>query len=110
MPVLEALKSDSGVSEFKLRGELARALIRCTLVHRSTGLDLTGTYTQIVTFRDSKILHLHEIHDVSRMRAFWNLVLSEEEEPRVNLVKGNAAPTSWRQQLPTGWPGAKRNQ
>ena len=74
-PVMEAVDSHSTVSQFKLQQDSARAFIDCTLRHRSTGLQLVGNYTQIVTFASGKIMLMEELHDVARIAAFWSLRL-----------------------------------
>lgn len=106
-PVMEAVDSHSTVSQFKLQQDSARAFIDCTLRHRSTGLQLVGNYTQIVTFASGKIMLMEELHDVARIAAFWSLVLSEEEEPAATIFEAPVDFTGerlqWRDQLPKPW-------
>ncbi len=106
-PVMETVDSHSTVSQFKLQDDSARAFIDCTLIHRNTGLQLVGTYTQIVTFERGKILQMDEFHDVARMAAFWRLVLSEEQEPASTIFKApmdlGVERVQWRDQLPKSW-------
>lgn len=112
LPVMEMLDSSSAVSQFELDDQIGRAFIDCNLRHRKTGLALVGTYSQIVTYKRGKLSRMEEIHDVSRMDAFWRLVLGEEEEPALTIFKLPAEPQhnqlSWREQLPTGWPDKLR--
>lgn len=114
LPVMETLDSSSFVSQFEFDDQIGCALIDCHLRHRKTELTLVGTYSQIVTFKGGKLSRLEEVHDVSRMAAFWRLVLGEEEEPALTIFKVPAEPEynplSWRAQLPSGWPDRPRKQ
>lgn len=107
LPVMEAVDSSTTISQFKFNDPTGRALIDCTLRHRKTGLELVGKYTQAVTFKRGRIWRLDELHDVARMAAFWQLVLSEEEAPTAKIIRppvsGEGNRTSWRQQLPSKW-------
>ena len=72
--------ADSGsVAEyFKFADGVGRASIECFIRHRRTGLILSGSYRQIVTFRGRKIARLQEFHDAAKMAAFWRLVACEQ--------------------------------
>lgn len=110
LPVMETVNSSTTVDQFRFEDETGRALIGCSLRHRKTGLELFGTYKQIVTFSGGKIMRMSEFHDASRMAAFWRLVLTEEEEPGLSIFRVPAqseTTLSWRGQLPPNWNGTK---
>jgi ketosteroid isomerase-like protein len=69
------------VSEyFRLNDGIARAKIECFIRHKQTGHTLVGSYRQIITFRDDKILRVDEYHDAAKMAAFWRLIAGETVE------------------------------
>ena len=66
------------VSEcFRLNDNVGRAQVDCFIRHKQTGHALVGTYRQVITFRDDKILRLDEYHDAAKMAAFWRLIAGE---------------------------------
>jgi ketosteroid isomerase-like protein len=73
-PVLEITESMSVVERFKLDDNVARATISCFVKHTATGHVLSGTYRQILVFRDGRIAEIEEFHDAARIAAFWKMV------------------------------------
>jgi len=78
------LESVSSVAEsmcvsdyFRLIGGVGRARIEGFVRHKETGLTLVGTYRQVVTFRDRKIVRLDEYHDAAKMVTFWRHIVGE---------------------------------
>ena len=73
----------SVTEHFQFSHGIGRAQVEAYIRHRQTGLVLSGTFRQIVTYRGNKILRLDEYHDAAKMAAFWRLVTSEAnaEEP-----------------------------
>ena len=76
-PILNAVESVSVTEHFQFSHGIGRAQVEAYIRHRQTGLVLSGTYRQIVTYRGGKILRLDEYHDAAKMAAFWRLVTSE---------------------------------
>lgn len=75
---LHATLEGSTVTEhFQVRDGVARALIGFYIRHRQTGLILSGTYRQVMTFRENKIERIEQYHDGARTSAFWRLVARE---------------------------------
>lgn len=64
---------------FRYSGGLGRAKIEYYVRHKQTGLILTGSYRQITSFRDGKILRVEQYHDAARTAAFWRLIMREME-------------------------------
>jgi ketosteroid isomerase-like protein len=75
--VFGVAESMSVTEHFQFSHGIGRAQVEAYIRHRQTGLVLSGTYRQIVTYRAGKILRLDEYHDAAKMAAFWNLVMSE---------------------------------
>lgn len=63
---------------FQFQDGIGRAKIDGYMRHRRTGLVLSGSYRQIVTYRDRKIARLEEYRDAAKLAAFWRLASSEE--------------------------------
>lgn len=86
-PILNAVESVSVTEHFQYSHGIGRAHVEAYIRHRQTGLVLSGTYRQIVTYRAGKILRLDEYHDAAKMAAFWRLVTSEASavEPHMGL-------------------------
>jgi ketosteroid isomerase-like protein len=76
-PVHEIAESVSVTEHFQFSHGIGRAQVEAYIRHKQTGLVLSGTYRQIVTYRGDKILRLDEYHDAAKMAAFWRLVTSE---------------------------------
>lgn len=62
---------------FRLIGGVGRTKIDAYMRHKQTGHTLVGSYRQVVTFRDRKILRLDEYHDAAKMVAFWRIIAGE---------------------------------
>jgi ketosteroid isomerase-like protein len=73
-PVLEITESMSVVEHFVLNDNVARATVSCFVKHNATGHVLSGSYRQILVFRDGKIAEIEEFHDAARIAAFWKMV------------------------------------
>jgi ketosteroid isomerase-like protein len=75
---------------------VGKATVYHRVVHVPTRNVLEGTFRQIVTFRQGKILRLDEYHDEARMKAFWQLV-ADTKPPQRDI---------WS--FPAGTPAPKR--
>lgn len=76
--ILSVAESATATEHFTFENGVARAKVEAYIRHRRTGLTLSGSYRQIITFRGRKILRLDEFHDAAKMAAFWRMVTSEE--------------------------------
>lgn len=76
-PVLDVAESMSVTESFEYHSGIGRAHVATFIRHRLTGHVLSGTYRQVVMFRDSRICRLEEFHDATKMAAFWRLVETE---------------------------------
>jgi len=63
---------------FRLVDGVGRARIDWFVRHKRTGHTLTGSYRQLVGYREGKICRLEEYHDAARMAAFWRLIAGED--------------------------------
>ncbi len=70
-------ESVSVVDGFHLRDGVGHARVSGFLRHRTSGITLSTSFRQVVTFRDRKIVRLDEYHDAAQVVAFWRLVASE---------------------------------
>lgn len=77
-PIVEVAISMTVPISCNFRNGVARTQIEAFIQHRKTGNVLTGTYRQVVLFDGFKILALEEFHDAAKMKAFWDMVRSEE--------------------------------
>lgn len=50
-------------------------------VHKATGLQLIGSYRQIMHFEGFKICRLQEFHDAAMLNAFWQMVAAGTSRP-----------------------------
>lgn len=82
------------VSEyFRLIDGVGRSKVEAFIRHKRTGHTLSGSYRQLVTFRDGKITRVEEFHDAAKFAAFWRLIRGEpaaehnpvESEPATDL-------------------------
>lgn len=71
-------ESGSVVDYFQFEDGIGRAKVDCYILHRRTGLLLSGSFRQVVTFRGRKIARLEDYHDAAKMAAFWRLVTCED--------------------------------
>ena len=93
-PVLQIAECTTVPIAFSYKDGVGRAHIDVVLRHLKTRHTLTGLYRQVVKFDGCKIVAVEEFHDAARMRAFWNMVLSsnDDTEPlpkRIRLLLGN---------------------
>ena len=93
-PVLQIAECTTVPISFSYEDGVGRAQIDVVLRHLKTGHTLTGLYRQVVKFDGDKISAVEEFHDAARMRAFWNMVLSpnDDTEPlpqRIRLLLGD---------------------
>lgn len=75
--VFTVAESMSVTEHFQFSHGIGRAQVEAYIRHRQTGLVLSGSFRQIVTYRGDRILRLDEYHDAAKMAAFWRLVMSE---------------------------------
>jgi ketosteroid isomerase-like protein len=90
--IATVVESVSVVEYFRVADDgVGRSQIAAYVKHKVTGLALSGTYRQVITFRDGKIVRLEEYHDAAKMAAFWRLIADESRarEPGAPL-KGKA--------------------
>jgi ketosteroid isomerase-like protein len=71
----------SVVRQFGFENGVARAKVDYALRHKETKLNLLGSYRQVTTFRDGKILRVEQYHDAPRTTAFYQMV-ADEQEPK----------------------------
>jgi ketosteroid isomerase-like protein len=83
-------ESVSVTEHFQFSHGIGRAQVEAYIRHKQTGLVLSGTFRQIVTYRGDKILRLDEYHDAAKMAAFWRLVTSEASAEEPHLLDDNA--------------------
>ena len=76
-PVLAAVESKTAIEGFHFQDGLARVRLSTFVRHRTTGHVLTGSFRQLMHFRQLQICKLEDIHDAAKMRAFWQLVQLE---------------------------------
>lgn len=72
-PIMSILDTKTSIVAFQLKGTTARVRFRAYLRHYATGLEMTGTYREICTFRENKIWKIEDFHDAAKMSAFWRL-------------------------------------
>lgn len=76
---IHAVAESGSVTEyFHFEDGVARTSVECYLLHRRTGLVLSGSFRQVMTFRGRRIVRLEDYHDAAKMAAFWRLVTCEE--------------------------------
>jgi ketosteroid isomerase-like protein len=73
-PIVAVSECLSVTDGFQYHAGIARVRIACSIKHKQTGHSVSGTYRQIVMFRNSQICRLEEFHDAAKMAAFWRLV------------------------------------
>lgn len=80
----EFLKSTHAVAEgvcvieyFRLIEGVGRSNVEAFVRHRQTGHTLSGSYRQLVTFCDGRIVRVEEFHDAAKFAAFWRMILGE---------------------------------
>jgi ketosteroid isomerase-like protein len=76
--IMAVAESATATEHFQFEDGIGRAKVEAYIRHRRTGLTLSGSYRQIVTYRGRKIVRLDEYHDAAKMAAFWRMVTSEE--------------------------------
>jgi len=76
-------ESATATEHFQFEDGIGRALVEAYIRHRRTGLVLSGSYRQIVTFKGRKIVRLEEYHDAAKMMAFWRMVTSDQPAEHV---------------------------
>jgi ketosteroid isomerase-like protein len=80
-PVLPAFETMTSIEDFKFDEDVARVRVISYAFHIATGLELSGTYRQIMHFRGFKICRLEEFHDAAKLNAFWRLLAAESAKP-----------------------------
>lgn len=80
----EFLRSTQAVAEsvcvaeyFRLIDGVGRSRVEAFIRHKQTGHTLSGSYRQLITFRDGKIARVEEFHDAAKFAAFWRLIRGE---------------------------------
>jgi ketosteroid isomerase-like protein len=71
------MKSTTVVNQFSYSSGIARANITYVQRHHTTGLEYSGSYRQLATFRGLQVTLLEEFHDVEKLRTYWKLIESE---------------------------------
>ncbi|MBS0240160.1 MAG: hypothetical protein JSR89_17230 [Proteobacteria bacterium] len=71
------MNSTTVINQFSYSSGIARANITYVQRHHTTGLEYSGTYRQVATFRGSQVALLEEFHDVGKLRAYWKLIETE---------------------------------
>jgi ketosteroid isomerase-like protein len=79
--ILAVAESGSSVADFKFEDGVGYATINAYVKHRRTGHEISGTYKQIITFRNRKISRLEEFHDGEKMSTFWRMVSVDGKAP-----------------------------
>lgn len=79
-PVIAQITTTTVPETFKMLGDVARAQIQGWVRHERTGHEISGSFRQIITFRDGKISAIEEYHDAARMTAFWAMVAHDEAD------------------------------
>ncbi|MBS0252568.1 MAG: hypothetical protein JSR78_16050 [Proteobacteria bacterium] len=62
------------VDDFQFHAGIGRSRVSYFLKDRKTGQGLSGTYRQIVIFRDMQISRMEQFHDAARLTAFFKLI------------------------------------
>ncbi len=76
--ILSVAESATATEHFQFEDGIGRAKVEAYIRHRRTGHVLSGSFRQIVTFRNRKIVRLEEYHDAAKMAAFWRMVTTDE--------------------------------
>lgn len=77
-PIVQIAESMTVPTSFTFRDGIGRAQIEAYVQHRKTRNVLSGTFRQFVIFKGFKIAALENYHDAAKMKAFWEMVRSEE--------------------------------
>lgn len=77
-PIAEVAESVTVPLVINYRDGVLRTQVDATVRHRATGHTLRSTYRQVIQFYGSKLIASEEFHDVAMMRAFWDMVKSDE--------------------------------
>ena len=86
LEAISAVSDSICVTEyFRLTNDVGRAKIAASIRHKQTGLTLTGSFRQVVTFHERKIVRLDEYHDAAMMVAFWRIIAGEACEMATTL-------------------------
>ena len=78
LPIASICESATVPISFVFGDSIGRAQIEAYVQHRKTRHVLSGTYRQLVFFDGFRISALEEFHDAAKMKAFWDMVRSEE--------------------------------
>ncbi len=73
-PIMAIVEAKTFIEDFRFSEITARIRFRTYVRHRETGLEMTGTYREVCTFRGQKICSIEDFHDAAKMAAFWQLV------------------------------------
>ncbi len=71
------MNSITVVNQFSYSSGIARASVSYVQRHHTTGLEYSGSYRQLATFRGSQVALLEEFHDVEKLRTYWKLIETE---------------------------------
>jgi len=80
---LNGLQHMEGLSvphSFRFRNGLAIANVEFYLLDHQSGYSHAGTFRQVLTFRDNRILRMDEYHDAAALASFLALLDSEASE------------------------------
>jgi len=72
-------ESASVTEHFKFFEGVGRAKVEWYIKHRQTGIVLSDTYRQVVTYRERTMFRITEYHDDAKMAAFWRLISGQPE-------------------------------
>jgi ketosteroid isomerase-like protein len=71
--ILRTTRCTSRIVNFNYSEGRARVLAEHRMHHIASGISLSGTYRQLISFKRGKIQRLEEYHDAARLAAFWKL-------------------------------------
>lgn len=80
---LEPLQQMEGFSvphSFRFNDGVATAGVEFYLKDRTTGYSHSGTFRQVLTYRNRRILRMDEYHDAAALASFMALLISESSE------------------------------
>ncbi len=83
-PIMDIVDAKTIVQHFQYDGSFARVRFNTYVRHRQTGLEMTGSYRQIIEFRGFKICRLEDFHDAAKMAAFWRLVETASQPDKLS--------------------------
>jgi ketosteroid isomerase-like protein len=87
-PIMGIVDAKTTVRHFRYDGNFARVRFDTHVRHRRTGLEMTGSYRQIIAFRGFQICRLEDFHDAAKMAAFWRLVEMASQPDKLSAEEG----------------------